>query len=133
LSQLSHISQEILKHNNIAMCCHTIYTGKKVSFSHYCKQKMRSSKNITSTSQTRWTLLTKSKQNQVLMGIMSAINSVYILNTHWFAWCGHFSYIESKLTIHCVMDIFCDKSGVVQIKSRQPSRYYLRNWFQSQT
>jgi hypothetical protein len=32
-----------------------------------------------------------------------------------------------------VMDIFCDKSGVVQIKSRQPSRYYLRNWFQSQT
>ena len=52
LSQLSHISLELLKHNSIAMCCHTIYTGKKVSFSHYCKQKMRSSKNTTSTSQT---------------------------------------------------------------------------------
>ena len=32
LSQLSHISQELLKHNSIAMCCHTIYTEKKCLF-----------------------------------------------------------------------------------------------------
>jgi hypothetical protein len=51
LSQLSHISQEILKHNNIAMCCHTIYTGKKCLF-NIIAQKMRSWKNTTSTSPT---------------------------------------------------------------------------------
>jgi hypothetical protein len=53
----------------------------------------------------RWTLLTKSKQNQVLMGIMSAINSVYILNTHWFVWRGQFSYIKSILTIYQMSNI----------------------------
>ena len=32
LSQLSHISLELLKHNIIAMCCHTMYLGKKCFF-----------------------------------------------------------------------------------------------------
>jgi hypothetical protein len=32
LSQLSHISLELSKHNIITMCCHTIYLGKKCFF-----------------------------------------------------------------------------------------------------
>ena len=39
LSQLSHISLELLKHNIITMCCHTMYLGKKFFFSHYLKKK----------------------------------------------------------------------------------------------
>jgi hypothetical protein len=31
-TQLSHISLELLKHNIIAMCCHTMYLGKKFFF-----------------------------------------------------------------------------------------------------
>jgi hypothetical protein len=38
LSQLSHISLELLKHNIITMYCHTLYLGKKFFFSHYLKK-----------------------------------------------------------------------------------------------
>jgi hypothetical protein len=38
LSQLSHISLELSKHNIITMCCHTMYLEKKC-FSHYFKKK----------------------------------------------------------------------------------------------
>ena len=51
LSQLSHISLELLKHNIIAMCCHTMYLGKKFFF-HIIAQTLRSWKNTTSTSRT---------------------------------------------------------------------------------
>jgi hypothetical protein len=51
LSQLSHISLELLKHNIIAMCCHTMYLGKKFFF-HIFAKEMRSRKNTTYTSRT---------------------------------------------------------------------------------
>jgi glucose-6-phosphate-specific signal transduction histidine kinase len=43
---------DILVTLKVAMCCHTMYLGKKFFFSHYCKKKMRSWKNTTSTSRT---------------------------------------------------------------------------------
>ena len=38
-TQLSHISLELLKHNIITMCCHTMYLGKKCGFFTLFKQK----------------------------------------------------------------------------------------------
>jgi hypothetical protein len=38
-TQLSHISLELLKHNIITMCCHTMYLGKKWGFFTLFKQK----------------------------------------------------------------------------------------------
>jgi hypothetical protein len=39
LSQLSHISLELSKHNIITMCCHTMYLGKKCFFHIISKKK----------------------------------------------------------------------------------------------
>ena len=47
-TQLSHISLELLKHNIIAMCCHTMY----LVFFHIIAKTLHSWKNTTSTSRT---------------------------------------------------------------------------------